>query len=65
MARKGQHSFAKRQREQRKAEKALQKQARREERLNPTEPVTESTEDVPALDDDSDIGDEGAPPAAT
>jgi hypothetical protein len=39
MARKTQHSFAKRQREQKKAEKAAQKRAKREERLNPT--VTE------------------------
>ena len=37
MARKSQHSFAKRQREQKKAEKAALKQMRREQRLNPTD----------------------------
>ena len=41
MARKTQHSFAKRQREQKKAEKAAQKRAKREERLNPTLPEDE------------------------
>ncbi len=51
MARKSQHTFSKRQREQRKAQKAAEKRVRREERLNPSQPppdalgVGEATED--------------------
>ena len=55
MARKSQHTFSKRQREQKKAEKAAQKRARREERLNPSEPLPEAAEatggDAPVEDD--------------
>jgi len=49
MARKSQHTFSKRQREQKKAKKAADKQARREERTNPSA----TTEDhAPAGEDD-------------
>ena len=48
MARKNQHSFSKRQREQKKAEKAAQKKARRE-----------ALKDSPALPD---VADEGYAP---
>jgi hypothetical protein len=52
MARKGQHTFSKRQREQKKAEKAAQKRARREERANPSEPLPEATEDDAPVEED-------------
>ncbi len=57
MARKSQHTFSKRQREQKKAEKAAQKRARRaESKEDPTAPLPESietTEDhVPGEEDD-------------
>ena len=53
MARKSQHTFSKRQREQKKAEKAAQKRARREERLNPSAPLPDTTEEpAPAGEDD-------------
>ena len=49
MARKSQHTFSKRQREQKKAQKAAEKRSRREERLNPSAPLVdaagEATED--------------------
>ena len=51
MARKSQHTFSKRQREQKKAEKAAQKRARREERLNPSEPLPEDAEATATEDD--------------
>ncbi len=54
MARKSQHTFSKRQREQKKAEKAAQKRARREERTNPSAPLPEATEDhAPVEEDDA------------
>jgi hypothetical protein len=53
VARKTQHSFAKRQREQKKAEKAAQKRAKREERLNPASPESEVVdgEEMPTSSD--------------
>lgn len=54
MARTGQHGFAKRQREQKKAEKAAQKRAKREQRANPdaieTAPDASAEFDVTATD---------------
>ncbi len=44
MARKSQHTFSKRQREQKKAEKAAQKRARRAEAKMPSDPLDENVE---------------------
>ena len=53
MARKNQHTFSKRQREQKKAKKAAEKRARREERTNPATPLSATTEGyAPAGEDD-------------
>ncbi len=53
MARKSQQTFTKRLREQKKAEKAIQKRARRAERANPSAPLSATTEDpAPVGDDD-------------
>jgi hypothetical protein len=46
MARKSQHTFSKRQREQKKAEKALQKRAKRAEAKLPSELLDETVETV-------------------
>ncbi len=53
MARKSQHTFSKRQREQKKAEKAAQKRARRQERTNPSAPLSATKEvHAPVGEDD-------------
>ncbi len=52
MARKSQQTFAKRQREQKRAEKAAQKRARRAERKDPSAPDPETTEDDSAGEED-------------
>ena len=53
MARKSQHTFSKRQREQKKAQKAAEKRARREERLNPTAlPPEDAEQDAPVEQDE-------------
>ncbi len=53
MARKSQHTFSKRQREQKKAQKAAEKRARRAERTNPSAPADETMEDhAPVGEDD-------------
>lgn len=56
MARKGQHTFSKRQREQKKAEKAAQKRARRDARKDAEAPPA-SQEDDPAPGADEEAGD--------
>jgi hypothetical protein len=45
VARKSQQTITKRQREQKKAEKAAQKRVRRSERTNPSAPPSTTTED--------------------
>ena len=55
MARRSQHSFLKRQREQKKAEKAAQKRARREAPKDSPEPLPETTEDHAPVDQDDDV----------
>ena len=60
MARKSQHTFSKRQREQKKAEKAAQKRARRAERTNPSASGPEATEDHAPVEDDA-LGEDHAP----
>ncbi len=54
MARKSQHTFSKRQREQKKAQKAAEKRARRAERLNPSAPAEDETmeDHAPVGEDD-------------
>ncbi len=52
MARKSQHTFSKRQRERKKAEKAVQKQVRRAERTNPSAPRSATTEDHAPVGED-------------
>ena len=52
MARKSQHTFSKRQREQKKAEKAAQKRARRAAPKDSETPLPENMEDqTPAAED--------------
>ncbi|MCH8152886.1 MAG: hypothetical protein IH830_11010 [Planctomycetes bacterium] len=46
MARKNQHTFAKRQRERKKAEKAAQKRARRDARKDPEAPPESQGDDL-------------------
>jgi len=50
VAKTGQHGFAKRQREQKKAEKAAQKRAKREQRANPSEVIDDASEPSAELD---------------
>ncbi len=52
MARKSQHTFSKREREQKKAQKAAQKQARRDERKDPPAPGSATAPDDPAREQD-------------
>ena len=59
MARKNQHTFAKRQRERKKAEKAAQKRARRDARKD-TETPPLSQEDDPTPGADKETGESGA-----
>ncbi len=59
MARKNQHTFAKRQRERKKAEKAAQKRARRDARKDPeTPPVSQG--DDPSPGEGEEAGESGA-----
>ncbi len=52
MARKSQHTFSKREREQKKAKKAAEKRARRNAQNSPA-PLPETTEDdAPVAEDD-------------
>ena len=54
MARKSQHTLAKRQREQRRAEKVAQKQARRVERTDlETQPVDPGVDPAPIVNQDA------------
>ena len=54
MARKGQHTFSKRQREQKKAEKAVQKQARRDARKDTeTPPASQGDDPSPGADEEA------------
>ncbi len=52
MARKSQHTFSKRQREQKKAEKAAQKRARRAAPKDSEAPLPETTEDRAPVGED-------------
>ncbi len=59
MARKNQHTFAKRQRERKKAEKAAQKRARRDARKDTeTPPVSQGDDPSPGAGEEA--GDRGA-----
>jgi hypothetical protein len=51
MARKNQHTFSKRQREKKKADKAAQKRVRRAERTDPSESPPAFTEDQPPVEE--------------
>jgi len=54
MVRKGQHSFSKRQREQKKAEKAAQKRARRDARKDTeTPPASQEDDPSPGADEEA------------
>ncbi len=54
MARKNQHTFAKRQRERKKAEKAAQKRARRDARKDPeTPPVSQGDDPSPGAGEEA------------
>ena len=54
MARKNQHTFAKRQRERKKAEKAAEKRARRDARKDPEPPpVSEGDEPSPGAGEEA------------
>jgi hypothetical protein len=62
MARKSQHTFSKRQREQKKAEKAAQKRAKRAEAKLPPELLGENVEgDSEAMDGPSETTEDQAP----
>jgi len=52
MARKSQHTFSKRQREQKKAEKAAQKRTRRAARKDSPAPLPETADDHAPVDED-------------
>ncbi len=56
MARKSQHTFSKRQREQKKAEKAAQKRAKRAELKDPAAPPSET---IP--EDQAPVGEDDVP----
>jgi hypothetical protein len=51
MARKPQHSFAKRQRELKKAKKSRDKRERKAARTDASDPLPESSDDQPVVDE--------------
>ena len=57
MARKNQHTFAKRERERKKAEKAAEKRARRDAQKD-DETLSDGEHDDPSLDADEQPGDQ-------